>query len=371
MHALYARGRLKRACMRVDTRRDMLHPHLQRILVALATVAVGIGAYLAATHLQREVRVVPGMRGCVRLEGATRQQHCIAQVTRDRVEAATRGKHGVDRQLAVAATIARLDDEVAELPTIASNCHPAMHTIGRHEGRAAAKAGTVPVFPADPERLCTAGYVHGLAEGYLEAAPTADIGTVFPSLCAVKASRDGCAHGLGHGLLRNDPQADALAAAERCRELPAAEFASCTSGVMMQHAMASSTGFDEYVDTCLASAGTVRFSCYGYVGLVAARLDLSSAEVQRVCQTAPGDGAESCAQAFGRDLGVAKLGGCGRFSTDATQRACIAGAVALQVASDHVTAAAADASCRRELSTAALQDYCVDQVAKASRPATS
>ena len=90
--------------------------------------------------------------------------------------------------------------------------------------RCGAAAMTSTMFPPGATQLCTAGYVHGLAEGYLhDAAADADVAAVFPELCADEGARAGCAHGIGHALLRARDAAPATAsdaALDQCGDLP-------------------------------------------------------------------------------------------------------------------------------------------------------
>lgn len=349
----------------------------RNLAYAVAVLVAAVAGSIAMTALQRHVPVVPGEQGCVRLKTTVAQRDCLSSVMRDRIADATDalGGGGGDRERAqmVERLVGELDERVVDEPAIGVNCHQAMHVVGRADGERAARRGFVPDFPANSTNLCTAGYVHGLAEGYVTKAGQPAVATVFPQLCHDSDAAPGCAHGLGHALVSRDAQAagDRSLAPQlaACDTLPPAHVGDCANGVFMELAMRSEVSPAQYTSLCVAQHGMPQESCFGYVPLSALTADQPLGSIPALCRGAAlPAAARSCMDGWGRGLGVRGVARCdGAWSPDLA-RACIRGAVGLQVASGHVLARAASSACRK-LDASALQSACVAEVERAAASA--
>jgi hypothetical protein len=353
--------------------------HSLRIIGAIAVLAIAVAGGFAATSMfQRTVPIVPGVQGCWRLEGSTRQVDCISDQFANGAREASSGLSGAARDRAVLAYVGRADKLAANDARLGGVCHPAMHVLGRTEGARAAAAGHAPTFPDGSTQLCTAGFVHGLAEGYLARTPNADVAAVFPKLCHDAAARAGCAHGIGHALLRAQRGSSAASttnAIAGCAKLPSEFPNDCHNGVFMELAMRTTpraVPVASYVDACTAADSqadvALGLSCWGYLGLSLASNDVPLEQQASWCAKASPAGQFTCIEGYGRDLGVARVANCSAKGVGRTaiMERCIDGAVGLQVGSGHVTAAAARASCTN-LGTKHLAAYCRSAVGRYSR----
>ncbi|MCW2973453.1 MAG: hypothetical protein JWN72_1726, partial [Thermoleophilia bacterium] len=221
-------------------------------------------------------------------------------------------------------------------------------------------------------QLCTAGYVHGLAEGYMSKSPDADVAAVFPVLCHDPAARTGCAHGMGHALLRaqtSRPTAAARAAISGCGKLPDRYPTDCHNGVYMELAMRTdpeSIPVADYSRICRDADreddATLGLACWGYLGLSVTSNDLTAAAEPKFCAQASPTGQFPCFEGYGRDIGPSKVADCGTNTpNDALAERCIDGAIGLQVGSGFVTRKSANSSCA-SLKGGELVAYCRDAV---------
>ena len=355
--------------------------HSLRIIGALAVLAIALAGGFAATSLfQRTVPIVPGVQGCWRLEGSARQVNCISDQFVEGAHHAADGKIGSAREHAVIGYVQRADRLAASDPRLGGVCHPAMHVLGRTEGARAAADGHVPSFPGGAIQLCTAGYVHGLAEGYLAKTPNADVATVFPKLCHDVTARTGCAHGIGHALLRaqkGDVAAATTRAITSCAQLPGSFPDDCHNGIYMELAMRTQpepVPVDTYVRACESADSqhdvSLGLSCWGYLGLSLTSNDVPLDREPSWCTKASAGGQFTCIEGYGRDLGVARVSKC----AEGVGRAvlidrCIDGAIALQVGSGHVSASEARTACAT-LPTTASAAYCRGAVSRYARGRT-
>lgn len=346
---------------------------LQIIGAILILGVAAVGGWSATTLFQKTVSIVPGVQGCARLEGSARQIACLADEFVGGATEVAGNTTGPARDKLVIGYVRRVENIAASDQQLAGICHPAMHKLGRREGDLAARANRTPTFPGGSSQLCTAGYVHGLAEGYLSGTPTADVAAVFPKLCHDPAAQSGCAHGIGHALLRamsERPVIEASTSAlDSCGELPGSEDVSdCHDGVYMELAMESRTSISDYTGACNTATSVDReLSCWGYVGLSITTNDVPLAQVPGWCARASLPGHFTCIEGYGRNLGVDRLGMCqSSAKRSSLQRRCIDGAVGLQVGSGHVAKKEASAACR-SLGDNALKDYCLTAVERYSR----
>lgn len=353
-----------------------MHTMSSSRLQLLAGIAVlglaAVGGWAATNVLQRNVAIAPGVESCWRLEGSGRQIACLSDEFRDGARESTSGLQGQARDAALVAYVRSTEQMAADDGRLADTCHPAMHQLGRDEGSRAAKLDRLPAFPDGSSQLCTAGYVHGLSEGYLTGTPSADVAATFPKLCHDAAAREGCAHGVGHALLRaraTDPALGASKGAlERCSELPGEFPVNCMNGVYMELAMRtqpSPVAPADYVAACRGAAEVEQsLSCWGYLGLNLTTNDIELAAVPSWCAKADLPGQFTCIDEYGRDLGVEQVARCEDVADPVELRErCIDGAVGLQVGSGHVTRNEAIAACRT-LGPDELQNHCRGAVSR-------
>ncbi|MCW2921113.1 MAG: hypothetical protein JWL76_987 [Thermoleophilia bacterium] len=337
----------------------------------LILVAAMVGGWLLTNALRDTVQLGSGFDACFNRRGSSVQIECLS----DRLEVGARqaaaGLSGPERDDRLLAYVRTAEANAADDPRFAGACHPAMHRLGRSEGHRAAVHDTVPAFPTGSSQLCTAGYVHGLAEGYLTGTPDAQVAAVFPALCHVTKARAGCAHGVGHALLRaraDEPARSAAeAATQRCGGLPGEFPASCMNGVYMELAMRTlprPVTPMEFTNSCTTEDVESSLSCWGYLTINLATNDLPLSEAPKWCARADLPGQFPCIEQYGRALGVDGVSECGTVSNPpALKQRCVDGAIGLQVGSGHVTDDAATDACD-DLSTASLRSYCTRAVGR-------
>jgi hypothetical protein len=324
----------------------------------LTPVLVLAGAMVAGWFVTDAVRTPESVRAdwgsCTTLDGGAEQIACLSDRFEEQATRLAGSRVGAERDEVLLRFVRSTETAAAEDSRVSGLCHPAMHQLGRREGSTAAKADRVPAFPAGSSQLCTAGYVHGLAEGYLTGTPTAQVAAVFPSLCHDTKAREGCAHGVGHALVRahttDDLRTTARSSFARCKDLPSEFPTNCQNGVFMELAMRTQPAIappTEYVHACrdIADAGDA-LSCWGYLGLNLRTNDVPIEDVPSWCAKADLPGQFPCIEEFGRSIGVEGIEACADSADMAElQQRCVDGAVGLQVGSGHVGVDEARARC--------------------------
>lgn len=295
-------------------------------LLGLATA----GGVLLTGQLARHTSVLPGERGCRALADRNERTSCYAKALASAIDDASPAR--------LTRSLGAIDDDAASMPALEGVCHQAMHVAGRAAGERAARRDTVPTFPAAAStRVCTAGYVHGVAEGYLQRSPSANVAHVFPQLCHEEAARAGCAHGIGHAVLRAfgdaaPPPRSVERARSRCDELPSAHVMDCVNGVYMELATRDQVRLEKLVTMCAGAPGAdARSSCFSYVPLRAASAELPQRQVLDLCARQELLSAAACTESLGRELGPEQVGECGNTATAALMRSCVRGAMELQL----------------------------------------
>jgi hypothetical protein len=217
--------------------------------------------------------------------------------------------------------------------------------------------------------------VHGLAEGYLAASPTADVNAVFPHLCKDPKARSGCAHGIGHALYRDQSgtsiRTSSDAALTQCDGLPANFVIDCDNGVYMELAIRTHPApipVADFVDVCSSTAGVERsLSCWSYLGASFTSNDTTSEAIPAWCGKAPLPSHYTCIEGYGRTIGISQVAKCGRSApTVGLRERCVDGAVGLQVGSGHVSRRDANDACRT-MSNTKLESYCLSAVKRYMR----
>ena len=347
--------------------------HLVNFLILPATfLAVAVGSW-AFMNRSDSVGTNSPFGACWSKTGSAAQIDCtsaliLKDVSRKAVDPAR-------REAAVFAVVRDTERFAASDPQLSQACHSAMHPVGRAEGARYAKAGSPPKFPDGASQLCTAGYVHGVAEGYLASSTDPDVAAVFPKLCHQADAREGCAHGIGHALLkaRSDrPVTTSVSlAAERCRELPAEFPTNCLNGVYMELALRrepTAIAPADFVRACEANADAAdALTCWGYLVQNLNTNDVSLADMPKWCARPTLPGQYTCVEEYGRMLGSRDVAMCAASSDrDGLQRRCIEGAIGLQVGSGHVSKRDASAACDT-IDEADLAAHCHSAVVRYSR----
>lgn len=357
-----------------DTIRAMRTPAaLRRLIVPVLVLSAALVAGWGITSFAGgRVQLLPGLAGCWRLDGSAAQSRCAEAEFRDDVQEAARGRDGRSREAAMIASVESVDVQARADGRITGVCHQAMHDIGRSEGRRAAGADTVPNLPQAGSRVCTAGYVHGLAEGYLASTPRADAARVYPRLCHEATTRENCAHGIGHALLQARADQSAPVASQgagtACTTLPEPVHGVCRGGVYMELAMRTGDTRvrpDDYIATCTAQPTAARLSCFEYLGLSLTTNDVAREEVPAWCARAPRTEQGLCIDGWGLDLGLDRISQCASLDERFLEHRCVDGALRTELASRHATPAEAERRCR-ELEMP-LRRYCTGAVDDAGR----
>jgi hypothetical protein len=321
----------------------MSRGQLQHLFAYAAVLAVAVLAGLLLTNrVQRAVPLLPGVRGCERLATNSEQTRCIARHFQGQLDERAAGASAGRRAQVAAQVVAGADRLAARDADLSGMCHSAMHVVGRAEGARTAAAGGTVRFPPESQRLCTAGYVHGLAEGYLEGSTRPDVAAVFPKLCSDPDAVSGCAHGIGHALLRGTPTvapASVPAALDGCHDLPVERLGDCSNGVFMELTMTEPpVSTARYAGTCRSTSDPLlRESCFAYLALSASVNELPASDVPGLCREHAGADAGTCVEAFGRGQGTDGIGACARAGSDSLVARCLRGALALQLDSGHIT----------------------------------
>lgn len=346
------------------------------IIGALALlVATAVTGWLLTSTLQESTHIGSGFNACWSKKGGSSQIECLSARFEAGAADATKGLNGSERDERLLAYVRVAEVRAAEDARLGGLCHPAMHKLGRSEGSRSARAGSVPAFPAGSSQLCTAGYVHGLAEGYLTGTPDAEVAKVFPSLCHVTKAREGCAHGVGHALIRarttESAGTAAVAATRRCEDLPGEYPMNCMNGVYMELAMRTQprpVAPSAYVESCRTAADVDRaLACWGYLTQNLTTNDIPISDVPQWCARADLPGQYPCIEQYGRALTVDGVTKCeSSAERDRLRERCVDGAIGLQVGSGHVSADEAREACAT-IDDDSLRSYCTTATGRYAR----
>ena len=332
-----------------------MHGRVQQALVITTILVVTmLAGVVGMRQLQSHVKVLPGLRGCWTLSGMSKQVDCTSEWLFTTADDVVTSSNTDSRNAQMIAFVRSVDTRAATDAQLAGVCHPAMHVLGRAEGRRAAAVQQVPPLPdAGAQQLCTAGFVHGAVEGWVAASPNADVNTAFSALCVQNRERPGCAHGLGHAMLQAQTadEAGVARALARCSALPAPYPTNCSSGVFMEAAMQRpAMKTSTYIALCQAqSRGVDRLNCANYLDLNLSTHDVPVAEHGAYCEQLPRGLETTCMSGWGRQLGVEGLETCASASRTVLTQLCIDGAIGLPVGSGHITAAEATTRCEQAL----------------------
>lgn len=340
------------------------------VLVAATSIAVG---WAATSFVQQHVPLGRGFSACWKLAGTARQTECLSDEFVAGAAEAGAGARGARRQLAVIGYVQQVERAAAHDERLAALCHAAMHELGQREGRSAARTADDLQWPDASKKFCTAGFVHGLAEGYLAEAPPTQVATSFAKLCNDPSAKTGCAHGVGHSLVQRSESDDDGATPEsiaddttrRCAELPDGFGAHCDNGVFMELAMRHDDARltpDQYVKLCRDRHQVEQqLACMNYLAMNLSANDVSTEQTPVWCARSGGALEGRCIESWGRELGLQRVHSCEQVRTDALIIRCIDAAVALQIGSDHVTPEAGRRMCQ-SLSTAPRRSICRDAI---------
>lgn len=335
--------------------------------VLVATVG---GSWFVTTALRTQNEASSRYGSCWTTSSTIEQTNCLSDAFVRGARKSTEGLSGTKRTNAQLKFVRSTERDAAADPRVANLCHQALHELGRAEGARVIKERESPSFPSGSTQLCTAGYVHGLSEGYLSGTPDADVAAVFPQLCHETSAREGCAHGIGHALLRaratDPPIPSARAAIRSCGALPESFPTNCMNGVYMELALRSdptSVPSAAFVETCNAARSvTETLSCWSYLGLNLRTNDIALDATPTWCAKADLPGQFQCIEEYGRALGVESVDSCARVPGRVELKGrCIEGAISLQVGSGHVSSDDAADACR-SLANSRLEELCTSAV---------
>jgi hypothetical protein len=354
---------------------DVMSRLIQIIGALLAMAACAGAAFLVTNRVQQSVPLVGGLDGCWRLATPSGQVDCLSRNFLDGADKAADGKLGLARDKTTIAYVREVEHLAAGDARLARSCHAGMHELGRSEGRRSSAEDRVPTFPTASTQLCTAGYVHGLAEGYLAETPNAVASQVFPKLCQDPKAQTGCAHGIGHALMRArvalDPAKRSKASLHECDGLPTSVVSDCDNGVYMELAMQlkpTPVSVADYTRICSSTRDVDRsLSCWAYLTTSFTSNEVKTSDIPAWCGKAPLPSQYTCIEGYGRALGVTDLAKCSSSAkTEGLKERCLDGALGLAVGSGHVSKSAAISSCGA-LDSHELHSYCVGAVGRYSR----
>lgn len=306
---------------------------LPYVAVLAVTALLGGGVMW---QLQRSVAIAPGEAGCSRLADPGKRADCLGELLLTDLRS-----DGVSVQSGLDDIEARAASDEA----LADSCHQAMHRVGHAIGGDAASAGRSLAFPARSTRLCTAGYTHGLVEGYLAGGAAATkIVPIYEATCRDTKAESGCVHGIGHVVQKSK---DTTEAVRLCGQLPTAVQSDCSNGVFMERAMARPAEKPATFARACGSQPTaaLRDDCFFYLPASASSNGFDDAATAKLCGGVTGPSGATCFESFGRNLGANRLSACSPANSPAHVESCLTGALELSLSSGHVKPAAARTQC--------------------------
>lgn len=246
----------------------------------------------------------------------------------------------------VAAALDGIESIAAHDTKLQAACHPAMHTVGRQEGARMAGAHERPIFPPNPTRLCTAGYVHGLVEGFAaESSSSASSSALFTQACSgAGTAKTGCAHGLGHAFVR--AKHDPLTGLKRCASIPTKYNSDCLNGVYMEMAIGTPLmSADQYTKMCAAQPAAGRSACAYYLPNNGQLNNVGPSTTLTQCESLSTNLASTCVESLGRIAGPDQAALCEQTTTAANRTSCLVGVFALPINSGYLTLDQARETC--------------------------
>jgi hypothetical protein len=201
-------------------------------------------------------------------------------------------------------------------PTVATNCHPLTHIIGRAAGDL---YGDVGKAYEQGDNYCSSGYYHGVMESIAAKIDSKDLPSKVSTICESIAAKQryslmhfNCVHGLGHGFMaiKGDELYQSLDLCDRLND--SWEVASCDGGVFMENVMtAYNSAFhhsnylkpDQLLYPCTAVDDRFKDPCYLIQSSYALKeLGFDYTKTFAVCAGVPEDNFRAtCYQSIGRD----------------------------------------------------------------------
>lgn len=318
------------------------------LYAAIFAIAAAAGLF-GSQMLQSSVPLLPGEAGCKRLYSGSARAKCYGEAINKDLSADLRGLTGATYQKHLDFYLHGVDNRAAKDKSLRDICHQAMHVVGRSSGQGFATQGKNLVFPHHSARLCTAGYAHGLVEGYLQqGGAISNLPILFQHMCVTKSAESDCAHGLGHAVMRRlDSTSDSIA---KCTSLNAERIDDCANGVYMEVAIRNKPiSLTNFASMCSKQAGAnLKSDCFFYLPGLANAKGLPIAKTIEACNTYAGDYLADCAEAVGRMQGIESLPTCTKVPASVAQP-CMQGALRLALSSKLVTPAQARKRCTTKL----------------------
>ena len=290
---------------------------LAMVALALVVLAGGIIAPYAwsGSHALR-----PGLKGCGMIRNADPRIECI----RNHVLASVK-KDGLK------AALVELDS-MPRSPQRLSECHAAMHLVGRRIARTTKVTGNSLVSGSSAQ-ACSSGVAHGALEQVVADDPQA-LQQTAAAICLHTRTRreaEACFHGAGHGLVR----AKRPAANNECSSLRVDGGAGdCLAGASMERSMRTTATKDIDANVKLARkncAGDndIIVACYVYFpyAVLPPGVDWTLRRYVDVCNRYARPGAESwgCPHRSSNTVKSRdEIDGCTRLKSDIAVQVCAA-----------------------------------------------
>lgn len=265
-------------------------PMLRRIILISLSLVVLVGGATLPYVWSGSHALKPGLSGCSTIRNAGPRIDCL----RSQVLSAVK-KDGLKAGLVEL-------DSMKRSPQRISECHSAMHQVGRTIARTTKITGDSLVSGSSAQ-ACSSGVAHGALEQVVSSNPEA-LQATASAICLHTQTRreaEACFHGAGHGLIR----AKRTSANEACTTLRRDNGSvDCLSGASMEREMNTKVTKDVAKNVKLARAncdgnGAVLVACYTYFpySVLPGNVDWTVKRYVDVCNTyaEPGPASWGCA----------------------------------------------------------------------------
>lgn len=321
-----------------------------RYALYAAFFLVAIGAGMIGTRLiEHKVALLPGEAGCKRLGTGSQRARCYGGVISKDLKGVLASSSGTVYQRRLDSYMNNVDDRAAEDSNLRDVCHQAMHVVGRASGKSVASKNGTLVFPSESGRLCTAGYGHGMVEGYLQSGGSVgNLPELFQHMCIKKSSVTDCAHGLGHAVMRRlDSSSESIS---KCTTLKGIAIDDCANGVYMEVAIRNKPiTVHNFAGMCKEQPTIeLQKDCYFYLPGLANTKGLSLNKTIGICTKYAGIAKADCFESVGRLEGLDSLKACAAVPTQYGDD-CMQGALRLVLSSRLASPTKARSQCRKVL----------------------
>lgn len=302
-------------------------------VVGVVVLLVASGWVWTGSHA-----VLPGLEGCELIRSSKARTACTGDFV---LRAASDGKL---REGLIAV------DQQKRSPQRLSECHQAMHSVGRTIARRTVVKGD-DIVSGSSAQACSSGIAHGALEQTVQDNPTG-VADIAEGVClGTRTNRDAdqCFHGIGHGLKRGD----AAAAGQACDRLrPIAGTADCLGGYFMEISIRGKAGrVQEALETCRVPNEATKLVCFTYFPYagIEAGLDWTLPMYTRFCsEHAPAGPAQwGCVhRASNAARTVSDMRGCTALDSGVATQVCAA-SIAAELAPQNTAAQGWERICAR------------------------